>query len=459
MVIALTGSILKKYEYSDYGERNLDSKTEILDNEYGYNGEAHTVDGLQYLRSRYYDPVTGVFISRDSYRGEFSNPLSQNRYTYCHNNPYKYDDPSGHLPASGINKYAANAYMDGGDSTYTPKPLKKPVPLKTSTTNNKPTTQQQNTNYNSGISLRDTSRTPSVKTEAVNFDDGDVSGESDEDDIGDQTVDIEKDSVKTDEVKETEEVTGKEESSNVGTEIDIVTEPYYYSNPFGVEPIQHSSPYDYNFWSVYEQVRSMVPSSVSEALIQDYLADVLMDNIAENVDDIVSDVVGKIVASTAIAIPKYPKTEYVSVFDDIAPKVINSAELYSKQLKAELVKSANKYALYANKAQAATSFGLGVIVSAAYDIVVNKEDISDAVGESVVKTGMTMVATQVFAAVAVGTGFISSVAAAPGVILVLGILGGFVADNIYERNDTGNMIAQGISKVVESIGSVFGYDW
>ncbi len=44
--------------------------------------------------------------------GEFSNPLSQNRYTYCHNNPYKYDDPTEHLPASGINKYAANALMD-----------------------------------------------------------------------------------------------------------------------------------------------------------------------------------------------------------------------------------------------------------------------------------------------------------------------------------------------------------
>ena len=49
MTLSLTGSILQKYAYSDYGERNLDSKTEILDNEFGYNGEAHTGDGLQYL--------------------------------------------------------------------------------------------------------------------------------------------------------------------------------------------------------------------------------------------------------------------------------------------------------------------------------------------------------------------------------------------------------------------------
>ena len=63
MTQPLTGSIQKKYEYSDYGQRSLDSKTEILDNEFGYNGEAHTAEGLQYLRSRYYDPESGVFIS------------------------------------------------------------------------------------------------------------------------------------------------------------------------------------------------------------------------------------------------------------------------------------------------------------------------------------------------------------------------------------------------------------
>ena len=82
MTLSLTGSIQKKYEYRDYGERSLDSKTEIINNEFGYNGEAHTIDELQYLRSRYFDPYTGVFISADIYRGEYSHPLSQNRYTY-----------------------------------------------------------------------------------------------------------------------------------------------------------------------------------------------------------------------------------------------------------------------------------------------------------------------------------------------------------------------------------------
>ena len=82
MPLLSTGSTQKKYEYSDYGQRSLDSKIEIINNEFEYNGEAHTVDELQYLRSRYYDPKTMSFISADSYRGEIKDPLSQNRYTY-----------------------------------------------------------------------------------------------------------------------------------------------------------------------------------------------------------------------------------------------------------------------------------------------------------------------------------------------------------------------------------------
>ena len=93
--ISNTGSIMNVYQYHDYGNRNLDSVESIRDNEYGYRGEAHTFDGMIYLRARYYDAERGVFLSADSYRGEKEDLLSQNRYTYCKNNPYKYHDPSG----------------------------------------------------------------------------------------------------------------------------------------------------------------------------------------------------------------------------------------------------------------------------------------------------------------------------------------------------------------------------
>jgi hypothetical protein len=42
-----------------------------------------------------YWPQIGRFISADSVMGEPGNPASLNRYSYVHNNPYKYTDPSG----------------------------------------------------------------------------------------------------------------------------------------------------------------------------------------------------------------------------------------------------------------------------------------------------------------------------------------------------------------------------
>ena len=73
---------------------------------YGYNGEyTHTDLGLQYLRARYYNMITGTFTSRDTYAGTLTDILSQNRYTYAENNPVTYADPSGHaIIRSGFGK-------------------------------------------------------------------------------------------------------------------------------------------------------------------------------------------------------------------------------------------------------------------------------------------------------------------------------------------------------------------
>ncbi|KZE40469.1 hypothetical protein AV540_25735, partial [Brevibacillus parabrevis] len=54
--------------------------------------------GFYYLRARYYDPKMGRFISEDTYKGQVDNPLSLNRYTYTHNNPLRFVDPTGHAP-------------------------------------------------------------------------------------------------------------------------------------------------------------------------------------------------------------------------------------------------------------------------------------------------------------------------------------------------------------------------
>ena len=190
-LISYEGKVIERYEYSDYGERN---QKDIESNEYGFNGEAHTADGLQYLRARYYDPDTGVFISADTYRGEFSNPLSQNRYTYCKNNPYKYEDPSGHVP-NIKNQVGRQALIY--DAEVTSENTSLPTLPKKKTTNvitddyralNALDAHLQNQQSSIGgthLLLGDTSRGPSYRTEALIFDaEGDVTGEMENDTIG-----------------------------------------------------------------------------------------------------------------------------------------------------------------------------------------------------------------------------------------------------------------------------------
>ena len=83
-----------KVKYNDDGKPSRN-----MDNEFGYNGEAHDYHGTQYLRARYYDTNIGRFNQRDLYRGERNTPISQNRYTYVWNNALKYEDKSGNWPS------------------------------------------------------------------------------------------------------------------------------------------------------------------------------------------------------------------------------------------------------------------------------------------------------------------------------------------------------------------------
>ncbi|MDD2592483.1 MAG: hypothetical protein PHN21_06740 [Erysipelotrichaceae bacterium] len=119
----------KEYAYSPYGSLSEG----IIDgfNEYGYKGEVHDNQSLQYLRARYYHTKLTQFISIDTYKGSDSNPLSQNRYSFASNNPYKYSDPSGHFITSiaGDKVYIAGtaaSKIASANNTKTPtvdKPL------------------------------------------------------------------------------------------------------------------------------------------------------------------------------------------------------------------------------------------------------------------------------------------------------------------------------------------------
>lgn len=73
--------------------------------------------GLYEFYARDYDPVTGVWLSQDTYRGTNSIPSSLHRYQYGYNNPSNYIDEYGHFPwlAVGI---AAVVVIVGGAIIY-----------------------------------------------------------------------------------------------------------------------------------------------------------------------------------------------------------------------------------------------------------------------------------------------------------------------------------------------------
>lgn len=93
-VLDESGNTVNTYRYDEWG--NILSQSEQIANPIRYAGEYYDEEsGLYYLRARYYDPVLGRFISKDSYEGDITNPLTLNLYMYCAGNPIMYIDPSG----------------------------------------------------------------------------------------------------------------------------------------------------------------------------------------------------------------------------------------------------------------------------------------------------------------------------------------------------------------------------
>jgi RHS repeat-associated protein len=95
-LIDAQGIIAATYNYDAFG--NIISNTGNADNSITYAGYQYDKEsGLYYLNARYYDSVTARFITEDDRKYSNTNdPLSLNLYTYCHNEPIMYTDPSGH---------------------------------------------------------------------------------------------------------------------------------------------------------------------------------------------------------------------------------------------------------------------------------------------------------------------------------------------------------------------------
>jgi RHS repeat-associated protein len=88
------GAITFAQAYDPYGAVNYTAGSSV--SSYGFTNEyQNSYIKLIYLRSRMYSPLTGRFLTRDSWQGDYNRPLSLNRWNYTEGNPINYTDPSG----------------------------------------------------------------------------------------------------------------------------------------------------------------------------------------------------------------------------------------------------------------------------------------------------------------------------------------------------------------------------
>ncbi len=92
------GAVTDSYEYDAFG--NKINSTGTTPNVYLYRGEQYDPDlGLYYLRARYYNPITGRFLSRDPEDGSTLAPKTLHKYIYAGGDPVDLGDPTGRAVA------------------------------------------------------------------------------------------------------------------------------------------------------------------------------------------------------------------------------------------------------------------------------------------------------------------------------------------------------------------------
>jgi len=100
--VALTntvGEVIGSYAYLPFGD--LTGVEGVGGSSFTFVGKlgiAREVNGLYFMRARFYDPETGTFLSTDPVAGVLSIPLTLNPYAYALGNPSRFVDPSGKVP-------------------------------------------------------------------------------------------------------------------------------------------------------------------------------------------------------------------------------------------------------------------------------------------------------------------------------------------------------------------------
>ena len=93
-LVNASGTTVFSASYDAWGKQSVGTTTVKLHR--GYTGhEMLSEYGLINMNGRLYDPLIGRFLSPDNYVQQPDNSQNFNRYSYCLNNPLKYNDPSG----------------------------------------------------------------------------------------------------------------------------------------------------------------------------------------------------------------------------------------------------------------------------------------------------------------------------------------------------------------------------
>jgi RHS repeat-associated protein len=120
-----TGTVTDTYDYDAWG--NPVNTTGTTPNVYLYRGEQYDADlGLYYLRARFYNSVTGRFVSTDPERGAATDPSTLHRYLYASADPVNRIDATGRSTTgsaiqAGLMMY--DALTAGGYLIFMPGPL------------------------------------------------------------------------------------------------------------------------------------------------------------------------------------------------------------------------------------------------------------------------------------------------------------------------------------------------
>ena len=136
LITSGNGTVLEKLSFDPWGRRRNAETWDYADLpasflfDRGYSGHEHLDPfGLINMNGRVYDPRLARFLSPDPLVQDAGNLQAHNRYSYCLNNPFKYNDPSGYYyddPRSGkplgdpFNGSSENAFafLDSGAPNF-----------------------------------------------------------------------------------------------------------------------------------------------------------------------------------------------------------------------------------------------------------------------------------------------------------------------------------------------------